>query len=553
VPPLPDPVVAAEALALRYPGAARDAFHGVALALAAGRSLAVLGPSGSGKSSLALALVGALPKLAPAAVTGRVRLCGASMEELSIADVSRHAALILQDSDAQIVALTVADEIAFGLECAGLEAAEIEARLAAALAVPPAAGLAGGDRTLALSGGWRQRLAVAATLALKTPLVIADEPAAHVENGAAAATLAALAARRRSGGATLIVEHDAERVAPLVDEILVLDAAGAPLIQAAPALALAEAARRAPALGLRLPAATRAAAALVRAGQLAYDAAVLDRATLRNTLGPRAADPALAKLVRAALGFDGAPAPAACGPALLTIEAASARLGGRRIVHDFDLAIGAGEAVGITGPNGAGKTTLALLAAGALRPAAGRVARQAPASPIYVPQNPGLGFFADTVGNEARRRGVPVASLTPWLERCGLPRDLARHPLAFSHGERRRLSLALALAAPGQRLVVLDEPGSGLDGNGIAAIGEAVAELKRRGAGVLIVSHDLDLLAAVADRLAVMAAGRVVASGATHEVLARILDGALPGRPTPAMQLAREFGWGRAPALAAAE
>ncbi len=514
-------VLAAEGVAVRFPRAARDAVRDVSLSLKSGERLALLGPSGSGKTTLALALLGAIPALIPAERRGEVRWTG--LDGRMLAAGTGIAAAVLQDTDAQLVALTVEDEIAFALENRGLAATEIDARIEAALARPPGAGFHRRERTLTLSGGGRQRLALAAALAEAPHALIIDEPVAHLDGEAAAEAVAAVEATCRTGTSALLVEHRIDHILHLADRVLILGPEGVPV-----ALGETEATLRSVAgidgtLGLRLPPSLQVSTALTKAG--------LDER-----------DPRALAVALAALGF-GRPKPAVRDTPLLTIEGAKVRRGGRTVLDGIDLSIREGEVVGLAGRNGAGKTTLALLAVSALPAAVGTVRRSSRDAPVYVPQNPALAFATGSLQTEAMRRGLSWTKAAAAIERCGLPADPERHPLAFSQGERRRIAIALALTAPGPRLVVLDEPASGLDGYGLAALDADIEALRARGSAVLVVAHDLDWLARVADRIAVIECGRILADGQSFDILREIVAGRLPLKPPPGAALAARLGW----------
>lgn len=519
---LPDggKLLSASGVAVRFPRAARDAVCEIALSLAAGERLALLGPSGSGKTTLALALLGAIPNLVVAERRGTVAWAG--LPPGAVAAGTGVAAAVLQDSDAQLVALTVEDELAFALENRGLSATDIDARIERVLARPPGLGLGRRDRTLALSGGWRQRLALAAALAEMPRALVIDEPVAHLDGAAACAAVAALAAACDDGAAALLVEHRIDHVRGLASRALVLDAEGRPQAVGATEAVLRDLCARGVAPGLRLPADIRVEAALARASAAGVVPDVL-------------------AVALAELGFDRVRAPAT-GMPLLEISRADVRRGGRDVLADVTMVARAGEVVGVTGPNGAGKSTLGLLAAGGLAPSRGQVHRRG-AAPIHVPQNPALSFATGRLGAEAARRGLAWRDAAAAIARAGLVPDPDRHPLAFSHGERRRLALALALAEPRQRVAILDEPAAGLDGIGLAALEEDIAALRDAGVAVLVVAHDLDWLARMADRILVLHSGRIRADALPARVLRDALDGRLPLSPPPGAALAERLGW----------
>jgi energy-coupling factor transport system ATP-binding protein len=519
-PPEGGRLLAASGVAVRFPRATRDAVGEVTLALRAGERLALLGPSGSGKTTLALALLGAIPHLVPGMRRGTVSWAG--LPEGALAAGTGVAAAVLQDSDAQLVALTIEDELAFALENRGLPAQEIDTRIERALACAPGLGLSRRDRTLTLSGGWRQRLALAAALAEAPRALVVDEPVAHLDGAAARDAVAALDAVCRDGTAALLVEHRIDHVRALVSRVLVLDALGRPLVEGETETILRDLAARDAAPGLRLPPDLRVAAALTRA---------------------RAADGDVDALAVAlsTLGFDRL-AGEARGAALLEIERATVRRGGRDVLADVSLSVREGEVLGIAGPNGAGNSTLGLLAAGALAPSRGRV-RRFGAAAIHVPQNPALAFATGRLDAEAQRRGLswPIAAAA--IARAGLEPDPDRHPLAFSQGERRRLALALALAEARPRVAILDEPAAGLDGIGLAALETDIAALARAGLAVLVVAHDLDWLARIAGRIVVIEAGRMRADAAPAAILRDTIAGGLPLAPPPGAILAAGMGW----------
>jgi energy-coupling factor transport system ATP-binding protein len=210
-------------------------------------------------------------------------------------------------------------------------------------------------------------------------------------------------------------------------------------------------------------------------------------------------------------------------------------LGGRDVLNGVDLEIGGGEAVALMGRNGAGKSTLLRTLAGLIDPARGKA--EVPNGIALLTQNPGDYLVRERVGDE-----LPGPEGLAALRTVGLEHAIDADPRDLSGGERQRLALAIALAGrmegdelPG--LVALDEPTRGMDRAHKHSLQELIESLARRGAGVLVATHDVEFAASFAQRVVLLGDGVVIADGPAAEILsggwyfatevARILD--LPG------------------------
>jgi energy-coupling factor transporter ATP-binding protein EcfA2 len=375
------------------------------------------------------------------------------------------------------------DDVAFGLENRGIPTEAIWPRVDEALR---AVGFPHGRDapTAALSGGEQQRLALAGIVALRPGLLLLDEVTANLDPDGAALVRAALAEVLDATGATaVVVEHRVEQVVDLVHRAVVLDPGGGVAEDGPPAEVFDLAGARLAARGVWVP----------------------GRRPLVRRRAPSTAGPALVRADRAAFRY-----PAAERAALAAT----------------DLTLCAGEAVALTGPNGTGKSTLALCLAGLLRPTGGEVVAEPaldppqPARPLWrwrgrdlvtrvgtVFQDPEHQLVASTVRRELlvgpRQAGASDAAAgeraDELLERLGLARLAAANPFTLSGGEKRRLSVATAIAtAP--RVVVTDEPTYGQDALTWVALAELLADLRDGGCALLTVTHDEDLVDAIADR-----------------------------------------------------
>ncbi len=215
---------------------------------------------------------------------------------------------------------------------------------------------------------------------------------------------------------------------------------------------------------------------------------------------------------------------------------------GQYAVRDVSLTAGHGEFVAVAGRNGSGKTTLTRLVMGLLRPAAGRImldgratAGSATATIArqvgYVFQNPDRQIFRDSVAEEVaygpEQLGFAAEAVrdavASALEATGLAALAAAYPRTLSKGQKQRLAIASALALT-PRLLILDEPTSGQDAREKASLMELLTGLNAKGMAILLVTHDMEILARYARRAVVMTAGRVVFDGGVRELFAGEAD-----------------------------
>lgn len=206
------PVLDLRGLAFRYPGS-QQALFGVDLHVHAGERVALLGPNGAGKTTLVLHLNGVLR-----AGAGTVSVSGLSIDDANLAEIRRRVGIVFQDPDDQLFMPTVRDDVAFGPANLGLRGAELEARVAMALAAVGVADLA--DRVPHhLSFGQRRRVAIATVLAMEPDILVLDEPTSNLDP----ASRRELADILRALPVTvLMVTHDLPYAAELCERSLIL-------------------------------------------------------------------------------------------------------------------------------------------------------------------------------------------------------------------------------------------------------------------------------------------------------------------------------------------
>ncbi len=533
----------ADGVCVRHPGA--DVAVGpVDLELSVGEVVLLLGPSGCGKSSFTLTVNGLVPHSYGAEMTGTVTVSGRSTVDRSVADLSTDVGMVFQDPDAQIVTNTVWDEVCFGCENLLLAVPEVERRAAAALA---AVGLTGreADDPDRLSGGGRQRLALACALAMGQRLLVLDEPTANLDPLGARDLYRTLAGLVSGGGhGVLLVEHDLDLAMPLVDRVVVLDRDGAMCLHGPPRELFGTRAAELAELGVWVPTAVLAARRLAAAG-VVLPALPLTPEEAGGMLAALPTVPSPACVV--------SPSPVVpTGPPAVAVTGLSVVLGGHLVLRDVTLAVPAGDLLAVVGGNGAGKTTLAAAIGGVRTPPRDTVAvdgRDVAATPArelsgvvgFVFQNPEHQFVTGSVFDELahglRVRSRPAQEVTArvgeMLERFGLAAHAHRNPFLLSHGQKRRLSVATALIGE-PAVLVLDEPTFGQDRAHAEELMDLLTGLNRRGHTVVMVTHDLQLVADRARHVAVLADGSLLAHDTTAAVLgddALLVRAGLPPPP----------------------
>ena len=529
------PLLRVRDLDVRYQGAPSSAPTSASLSIDPGEVVLLLGPSGSGKSTLALSLNGLIPQAVPAAVSGSVRVAGQDATTTPVARLAGRVGMVFQDPDAQLVTGTLLDEVAFGPENLRVPAAEVLARAEEALR---RVGLweRRAENPDHLSGGGRQRLAIACALALQSELLVLDEPTANLDPRGIEEVYRALADVAAAGDrAILLIEHNLDAAINLIDRVVVLDGEGRTVMDGPVGDVLRDRAAELLEMGVWLPTATLAALRLRRAGY-ALDPLPLSPAELRDALQAEAPPPTVTGTVD-----DPAPAPAPARRTTAPVVKArglTVTRGRREVLHDVHLEVRAGEFVAVVGANGAGKTTLVQALAGVVRPPRGQVdaggidpgrtdARTLHRRIGFVFQNPEHQFIAGTVFDELahglRLQKLPESQVRArtdeLLQRFGLADKADVHPFLLSGGQKRRLSVGTALVA-GAPVLVLDEPTFGQDRARADELLTLLRDLNRQGTTIIVVTHDMQLVTEYAERTVVLGDGRVLADGPTGRVFA---------------------------------
>lgn len=515
-----------------HPGATDHALTHLSFRVRRGDRLAVIGPSGAGKTTLAMALCGLVPDVTGGTTWGSVRVGDLDPRTADAEATSRKVAMVFQDPAAQIAALTPREEVMAPLLHRGLPGDEAASR---ALELLGRVGLPTGSehrRMWELSDGEQQRVAIAAALALEPEVLVLDGVVATLDTEGLV-VLDRLLAEMSGRCTTVLLDDDPERVVGRADTAVVL--ADGHLVAQGPLEQVLDDDEVLGRARLQRP----LALALARA--LGVDEAPLSMAELGTRLDGQA--DALREQLRTH-AVDRAPSRA--GAQVLSSEGVTyAHPDGTRALSGVDLRLRAGEVHAVVGPNGAGKTTLAAILAGTARPAEGRVlllgediaqikASEAAQSVGLVLRNPDEQITQETVLAEValplRRRGRTreqaegrARELLGQVGACE-PDDaelLGADPRLADLTTRKLVTIAAALALD-PAVLVLDEPNAALDPAGRTLLQHVLDGLREQGTAVLLLEHDVELVARTADQVTVLQRdGRTGDSGPAHEVLTR--------------------------------
>jgi energy-coupling factor transporter ATP-binding protein EcfA2 len=517
-----------------YPGAESPALREVTLNVPSDQLILVLGESGSGKSTLLRCINGLIPHFSGGVLHGTIRVLGLDPVLATPREMSRQVGFVFQDPEAQFVVDRVEDEIAFALENAAVQPPEMKRRINEVITLLGLENLR--HRHIdTLSGGERQKVAIAAVLALRPRLLLLDEPTSQLDPQSAddlLETLVRLNSQLNLG--VVIAEHRLERILPYVDWVVhlkggMINIASDDVRQSlesiqldSPLISLGKALDWHP-----LPLSVEEARRIIEKSPWIQNISVSIR---NNRDGHKKHSP------------------------YLECNHLQVLYNGKKALDDVNLALYPGEIVFLLGENGAGKTTLLRSLVGLIRPQVGSVkllgqdisnmeVAEICRKVGYLPQDPNALLFADSVREELmitlrnHQCSLPPSWQETLLNQLGLSALADSYPRDLSVGERQRVALAaIMITQPGALL--LDEPTRGMDYQAKHHLLDILQHFRSEGKAILLATHDVELAAAAADRVVLIEHGKIIADGSPHEVLAN--------SPKFAPQIARLFpgtGW----------
>ena len=491
-----------EKLSFRYRDRKTTAIRDISFSANPGEILLIAGASGCGKTTLIRCINGLIPRSYKGELSGSILLNGQATIGWPLAKISQTVGTVLQDPERQILGTKVLHEVAFGLENLAMPRPEIITRVDESLQYLNISYLR--DReTFNLSGGEKQKVALAGVLAMRPSILLLDEPLASLDPASAYETLDMVRRLADEGMTVLMIEHRVEDVLRIRPERIMFMSDGE--IKFLGQLEGLE--KVVDYHEVKLP----ARAIIERA---AKDPPPLALNVLPGVAGHASEEKPLVQFENVAFGYESE----------------------TEVLHGINLEIKRGDVIAVLGPNGAGKTTFVKHAIGLLKPKSGvvlvngRDTREASVAEIastlgYVFQSPSHMLFAPTVREELafgpknlqHPKDQIEKEVKEALQIVNLSEMENDPPLALSFGQQKRVSIA-AILAMRSRILVMDEPTAGQDYHNYMSFMDAILQLPGFEA-ILFITHDVDLAVIYANRVLMVADGRIVADGSPHEVL----------------------------------
>lgn len=504
-----------------YPNAKETVLKDISLTINKGEFLGIIGATGSGKTTLCLALTGIVPQFYGGRFFGKIAIAGLDSLEHPVSELARHVGIVFEDPEVQITATSVENEIAFALENLCIPREEILRRIPIAL---KSVRLEGFEKKnpQELSGGQKQRLAIAAALALQPDLLILDEPTSQLDPIGSQEVFATVRELKENLGVSIVmVSHAAEEMAEFCDRIALLtdgrlQAIGTPAEIYAQVELLQQNKLRPPEVAHAFYKIQQKGIALEKI-PVTLESGIKDLEILRSRsklVSPPDFPSYLVNLDKS--------------PILSVKNLQHIYADGTEALKHVSIDIHEGEYVLIVGQNGAGKSTLVKHFLNLLQPTSGQVrvgdrdTSQLSVSELaqsigYLAQNPDNQIFNTSVEKEVSfalpflgySTDAIEQATTNSLKAMQLWEYRHAHPLSLPKGKRGRIVIA-ALLAMNPEIIILDEPTTGQDYQGASSILEVSRQLHQMGKTVIVITHHLYLMPDYADRAIVMGKGTVL-------------------------------------------
>jgi energy-coupling factor transporter ATP-binding protein EcfA2 len=523
-----EPIARVSGLTYYYQGDSERVLDDIDLEIHPGEFVLVIGPSGCGKSTLALCLNGIIPTVLGGRIKGRVYVEGVDTRETTVYELGIKIGIVFQDPDAQLCNLYVEEEVAFGPANLMMNREEVLRRVDEAL------GDVGESEIkhkliYEISGGQKQRVAIASILAMKPKILLFDEPTANLDPLGAVQIFDLIKTINQEMGTTVIViEHNVDSVMRHADRLVLMENGTIRYNDTPRELMKKKGRFILDGLGLRIPQVCELGLMMEQRGvclqpfPLTVHEAVEGITLQANRLEFVSDQPAVLKKEKAR-------------PVIQTVDLDFVYPDGTHAVRDVSVEVNRRDVVSIIGKNGSGKTTLTSLFVGLNKPTSGKGTvcgldlattsiRELASKVGYVFQYPEHQFVADTVYTEvafslkAQKRPPEEvdARVNQVLELLGLESVKDKHPLTLSMGQQRRLSVATMLIL-NTDILILDEPTTGQDRKNIDNIMKIMMDANSAGTTIILITHDMNLVARYSSKILVMDEGEVVFYGSKRD------------------------------------